>query len=97
MPEFLICPARYDDLAEVQTLYKHLSPSSPELSTEAANHVWWELLADPKMHVLVAEQDGVWGTVTLVVMPNLTQGGRPHALSENVVTHSEKRGEGIGR
>jgi GNAT superfamily N-acetyltransferase len=97
MPEFLIRPARYGDLAEMQTLYRQLSPSSPELSAEAAAPIWRELLNDPKMHVLVAEQGGVWGTITLVVMPNLTQGGRPYALIENVVTHGEKRGQGIGK
>ncbi|MEX0370881.1 MAG: GNAT family N-acetyltransferase, partial [Tateyamaria sp.] len=48
----------------------------------------------------------VWGAfaeqtlvamATLHVLPNVTQGGRPYALIENVVTHAGHRGTGAGR
>ena len=101
MPELLIRRARSSDLPELQILYKQLSPSSPTLSLELAEPIWQDMLSDSKIHVLVAElvseQGGLWGTATLVVMPNLTQNGRPYALIENVVTHVEKRGQGIGK
>ena len=33
---------------------------------------------------------------TLLVVPNLTHGGRPYALVENVVTRPEYRRQGLG-
>lgn len=34
---------------------------------------------------------------TLHILPNMTQGGRPYAVVENGVTHSDHRGAGHGR
>jgi GNAT superfamily N-acetyltransferase len=34
---------------------------------------------------------------TIMVIPNLTRGGRPYGLIENVVTHQEHRGHGYGK
>ncbi|GHF75627.1 hypothetical protein [Deinococcus ficus] len=41
------------------------------------------MLDDPRMQVLVAERGGLLGTVTLVIVPNLTQGAWPHARIKN--------------
>ncbi|UQN10696.1 GNAT family N-acetyltransferase [Deinococcus sp. QL22] len=83
-------------MPDVTTLYRQLSPSSPELSSEVAQTTWEALLADPKIHVSVAERGEILGTVTLVVVPNLMQGARPYGLIENVVTREDVRGQGIG-
>ncbi|WP_019584785.1 GNAT family N-acetyltransferase [Deinococcus apachensis] len=96
MSTLLLRQARHDDLPGLQTLYRQFSPSSPEPDEPAALAAWQALLADPKIHVLVAERGELLGTVTLVVVPNLTQGAWPYALIENVVTHADARGQGIG-
>ncbi len=36
-------------------------------------------------------------TCTLIVTPNLTRGGRPYALMENVVTRTHLHRRGLGR
>ena len=41
--------------------------------------------------------DSIAGMVTLHVLPNVTWGGRPYALMENVVTAPSQRRQGIGR
>ncbi|MCG8545658.1 MAG: GNAT family N-acetyltransferase, partial [Alphaproteobacteria bacterium] len=47
---------------------------------------------------LLGLRDGVHVTsCTLIVIPNLTRGGAPYALIENVVTHPDHRKRGYGR
>lgn len=78
------------------TLYRQLSPHSPELEDGVACATFQTILDDPGMQVLVAERGGLLGTGMLVIVPNLTQGARPYALIENVVTRADVRGQGVG-
>ena len=44
----------------------------------------------------MAEADGaIVASCACVVVPNLTRGGRPYALVENVVTHRDHRRRGL--
>ena len=81
--------------------------------TEDALSLYTELTAgptdfDPNAFAVVLQHDGtfVFGAeragqiiamVTLHVLPNVTWGGRPYALIENVVTAKANRELGIGR
>jgi GNAT superfamily N-acetyltransferase len=86
------------DLGGLLTLYAQLNPSDPRLPDDAAARIFTEMQKRAGLSVLVAIVDGhVVGSVTLVILPNLTRGGAPYALVENVVTHDGYRRRGIGR
>ena len=87
------------DLEAIRELYRQLQPDDPELDEAAARKAWARLLDHPGLTVLVgATAHGILAaSCTLVVIPNLTRGGRPYALIENVVTHAAHRQRGHGR
>ena len=90
--------ARQSDLPAIMALYRDLSHGAPLAADEAAPRIWAELLARPGVQVWVAELDGEpAATCTLIVTPNLTRGGRPYALIENVVTRAHLQRRGLGR
>lgn len=91
-------PVEPDELPQLLDLYRQLLPNDAPLPPEPdLSRLWQTILADPLMTVLVAASGGeLLGTCCLVIVPNLPRGGRPYALIENVVTRSDRRGQGIG-
>ncbi len=88
--------AKPDDLPEMLALYRHLSPEDPPLDPAAALPDWEALTGSPMAHLLVAECDGVVASsCLLLIIPNLTRGGRSFAIIENVVTHADYRRRGL--
>ncbi|WP_299599530.1 GNAT family N-acetyltransferase [uncultured Tateyamaria sp.] len=82
------------DTAQALTLYRHLVGEQPLASDSA----FAELIDHPGTWVWGAFlSDHLVAMATLHVLPNMTQGGRPYALVENVVTHQTHRGTGQGR
>lgn len=86
------------DLPGVLELYRDLHPEDapfppePELSA-----LWTRIIEQPGCRLFVLERDAVLvASCSLVIVPNLTRGGRPYALMENVVTHREHRRRGFG-
>jgi len=79
-------------------LYRHLSPEDPVLDEAEARPKLDALLRSDLAHLLVIEgEGGLLGTCLLLIVPNLTRGGRPFAIVENVVTHADHRGRGLGK
>jgi GNAT superfamily N-acetyltransferase len=95
--EAVLRPARADDLAGIQELYRHLNAEDPPADPDKAGAAWASLLNSGLTSVLVAEIGGeLAASCTLVVIPNISRGARPYALIENVVTHAGHRRKGLG-
>ena len=85
------------ELSALLCLYAHLHPEEEMAPPGEAAPLWKTLRQDPNQHCLGAYWNGsLAATCTLVVVPNLTRGGRPYGLIENVVTHPDHRRHGLG-
>ena len=93
-----------DDLPRLQELFAQLSqagerpaPQTPTVTD--AEHAALNLLHQMgPTRCLVIEANGrVEGTLTLYVLPNLSHGGRPIGIIENVVVDERCQGHGFGR
>lgn len=91
------CAGR-EDIAPLLQLYRHLNPDDGETTMETALGQWQRLKLYPGSDILIGCVEGVIVTTcTLVVIPNLTRGGAPYALIENVVTDVAHRKCGYGK
>ncbi len=85
------------ELFTLLCLYARLHPEDGMLPLGEAAPLWETLRQDPNQHHLGAYWNGsLVATCTLVVVQNLTRGGRPYGLIENVVTHPDYRRRGLG-
>lgn len=103
LDEMIIRPARIEDLPVLVEMYQDLSlegESREEVGSplaEAYGEAFQEIEADPRQRLLVAEAGGrMVATLVLVIVPNLTQVGRPWAVIENVVVARGERDRGYG-
>ncbi|MEV4533984.1 GNAT family N-acetyltransferase [Asanoa sp. NPDC049518] len=88
--------AREGDLEAILGLYGQLHPSDPP--ARDALETFRRILATPGLDLFVLEVSGaVVATTYLNVIPNLTRGGAPYAVVENVVVDASVRGTGLGR
>jgi len=90
--------ARRDDLDALIALYAQLNPDDGPAPRERLAAILDAILASAHFSVLVGTQDDrVAATCYLNVIPNLTRGGAPYAVIENVVVDASRRGTGLGR
>ena len=95
--DLLIRTVEQADLPALLELYRDLNPSDPPLALANATSVWRQIsnYAGCTIFVGVREKSLVTSCM-LVVVPNLTRGGLPYALIENVVTSAKYRKQGHG-
>lgn len=96
--EYLIRNARGTDLPDLIELYQHLAEGDEKPDSELANDVFERFHTYSGSAIIVAEKVGTLvASCALVVVPNLTKGGKPYGLIENVVTHRDFRNLGLGK
>lgn len=90
--------ASSDDLDRLLDLYIHLTPNNVRYPSAIAGEIFARFMKYEGSVVLLGEiDDELVTSCTLVVIPNLTRGGTPYALIENVVTHADHRCKGYGK
>ena len=89
---------KFEELDQLLGLYKFLNPDDPDLKgTDYITELWKEVFNDPRRYYFVVEEDGTLvSSCTLMLIANLTRGGRPFGFIENVVTHPDYRNRGYG-
>jgi len=87
-----------EDFEGLRDLYRHLVSDDLPAPDTLLRQTFKDMLRHPGLDILLAlvGQDKV-ASCTLVMIPNMTRGCAPYALIENVVTHADWRGQGIGR
>ncbi|MEE4013824.1 GNAT family N-acetyltransferase [Roseibium sp. FZY0029] len=94
----VIRSATTEDFEGLCALYVQLITNDIPASDDLRRETFNQILAQPGVDVLVADMAGpLVATCMLVKVPNLTRGCAPFALIENVVTHADWRGKGIGK
>ena len=88
-----------DELPQLLELYQFLNPEDPVVAvSDSLKTTWQAIIEDPKLYYFVAEQESrLVGTCMLAIIPNLTRGVRPFGIIQNVVSHPDHRGKGIGK
>lgn len=90
--------AERNDLESLIALYGELNRDDDLLQPDLVQETYDAILAHPGLTIFVAlDNETPVATTSLAVIPNLTRGGRPYALIENVVSARSHRGEGYGR
>ena len=91
----MVREAQKEDLQEILELYLCLHEDSVPKQSEHLTHTWEQIMQDDNHHLIVNEVSGkIVSSCVCVIIPNLTRNVRPYAFVENVVTHSDFRGQG---
>lgn len=90
-----IRPISYGDLVDLTSLYRHLYPRYQIFAAALARDAFHQALEEPGITILAGfVGKSLVCACTLIVIPNATWAGKPAALIENVVTHSDHRQRG---
>lgn len=90
--------ARQSDLPSLLDLYDHLGGNNFRCPSDKAITIFRQFVSYSGSEILIGTIDGEFvASCTLIIVPNLTRGGKPYALVENVVTHTDWRNQGFGQ
>ena len=92
--------AKIQDLDQLLPLLYQLSPlkSGEKEDKVKLKGILQSMIDDPNYNLIVYEEDRtLLGTAALIIMTNLTHGGKVSARIENVITNKASRGKGVGK
>lgn len=90
--------AGQSDLSGLLDLFQASEVSQFVQPMERAKQVWEQTLKSESSVVFIAEVDEfIASTCMLITAPNLLRQGRSHGFLENVMTHPNYRGRGLGK
>jgi GNAT superfamily N-acetyltransferase len=85
------------DLPALLELYRDLNPDDLPLALPDATSIWQQISNNSGIVIFAGVLERALVTsCTLVIVPNLTRGGLPYGLIENVVTAAKHRKQGHG-
>lgn len=89
---------RNEEFPQLLELYQYLNVEDPVLDIETeVLDTWNSIMQDQKLHCFVVEEDSkLVGSCMLAIIPNLTRSAKPFGVVQNVITHPDYRGRGIG-
>lgn len=92
----MVREANKEDLKEILELYLCLHEESIPEESDYLLSTWNQIIEDENHHLIVNEINGkIVSSCVCVIIPNLTRNVRPYAFVENVVTHTDFRGQGL--
>ena len=96
--ELNIRTANQIDLPALLELYRQLHPDDEPVSLAVGVRVLEQLSLYPGSSIFLGLRGAiVVAACTLIIIPNLTRGGAPYALIENVITDAQHRKRGYGK
>ena len=98
MTDLVVRAAEPADLPALQGLYRHLIPEDERCPDDKAAEILEKLRSFEGSAILLGFLGSdLVASCTVIVIPNLTRGGTPYALIENVVTDTGHRNRGLGK
>lgn len=92
----MVREANKEDLKEILELYLCLHEESIPEESDYLLSTWKQIIEDENHYLIVNEINGkIVSSCVCVIIPNLTRNVRPYAFVENVVTHTDFRGQGL--
>jgi len=86
------------DLPGLLNLLIQLKPDDDKLDEGQARKIWEQIQSLGNIRYFLAlDGDKPVSTCNITIIPNLTRGGQPFGLIENVITDSGYRKRGIGK
>jgi len=89
--------AQKEHLPGILALYRQLNPAEEALNANDADKIWDKSKQQGIAYFTAADGDAIISSLYIAIIPNLTRGGRSIGFIENVITHEEYRGKGIGK